>query len=1080
MSETKHLDRRDSRDRLVDLLGLGETYPLRDVVVSDELKVPYGRAVKLTAVPGQRGVRYELRDDEGDGPPGDREGPLTRLAGGQAVPVAADGDGGPLELTTPAIVEDVTYTLHAAKRHPRDDGTTSVRAVLLRQAVHIKVGLDVELAARVRFADRVEPLVAGRVADGEPRISDYGGAVIVEVDGAQEGVDYDLVSVDGDVWTPRSAGDVRGKGEGVTISIASTPLLEDTVLRVRATKKFTVAEARETEVELLRASLPLALRADPGRAVAAAGPSVVDHGADAKIRVAATQTSAEYQLFARPIQDAEFIAPSGVGDQDHHDAAVVRPPWSRVWTDLEGFTAIGEPTPGTGGPLDLPLPARTADTMVLVRATKSHAATTPVLSAVQLQQEVVVLVRPDPAPGLELRVTMIAGATTGPIEVLGGQPGVYYFLRAAADGPDLGRPAYVHQRDPADPQENKGVGQLKLEIDLAVASDGDAATSSAPPSHRRAAPPVVEAAPLPAGATLHVRAVRGQSRIAAPLARTAELTPVPEIRHEPIGVDRGHPVEVHVRPGDPGDRYRLVLAGATVGEVLGGEGQELVLVGDPAVRDEVFTVEVSPRVDRGLPVHRVVPVDVPLRPAAGLPARILDGEPLGEVARLVDHAAPVRVAVDASEADVVYRLVALVGDEEQPRSVADVPGDGGTIELKLARTDEDVDLRVRAVRRFFAGAPEAAQPQLLLDAVLPLKVRADPTLAVGVDPAPISPYAAPAGVVVAASQTSARYELHARPVVDADRRRGDPTPGELAVPVPDAPDARVVRPPAASRWVDIDGLVPVGQPLPGTGGDLVLPLTPALARDHVAVVKARKDHDPEHASAVQLAAAALVLVAPDPRPSLRLVVPVSGDMSLGTVEFVGGEPGVFYTLLDPQGAPLAPPAYVPRRDPADPSRNRGVALVRLGVDLVVARAGGAAAEADRATTAPAPAQVETGPRPLGEAWRVRATRVDTRVACELAGAATPWPLPALAVAPAQVSPGVAAAVRVVAAAVGERYWLTRDGAPVGEAVDGAGVDVLLPVGALTATTSVTVHALRTDPSGIAVERRASVEVLVGT
>ena len=91
MSESKHLEQRDSRDRLIDILGIAETSPLRDVVVSDELKVQFQRAARITISPGQLGVRYELRDPNGDGPPARRDAPLERSEDGKPVPVVAVG-----------------------------------------------------------------------------------------------------------------------------------------------------------------------------------------------------------------------------------------------------------------------------------------------------------------------------------------------------------------------------------------------------------------------------------------------------------------------------------------------------------------------------------------------------------------------------------------------------------------------------------------------------------------------------------------------------------------------------------------------------------------------------------------------------------------------------------------------------------------------------------------------------------------------------------------------------------------------------------------------------------------------------
>ena len=65
-SDSKYLEVRDARDRMIDLLGLGETYPLRDVAVSEELKVPFNKSATVRIAPTQQGVGYQLRDVNGD------------------------------------------------------------------------------------------------------------------------------------------------------------------------------------------------------------------------------------------------------------------------------------------------------------------------------------------------------------------------------------------------------------------------------------------------------------------------------------------------------------------------------------------------------------------------------------------------------------------------------------------------------------------------------------------------------------------------------------------------------------------------------------------------------------------------------------------------------------------------------------------------------------------------------------------------------------------------------------------------------------------------------------------------------
>ncbi|HFE44878.1 MAG TPA: hypothetical protein ENJ18_05190, partial [Nannocystis exedens] len=289
MSDSKNLGLRDSRDRIVDLLGIGETYPLRDLDVSDELIVPFHSNARIIISNSQEQVRYELRDHDGHGPIDRPQGALERIDDGQAVEIAGDGNRAALLLLSPAVDEDVTFTVHASKRHPGSNGEDSVRAIYLRQQTRIKVGLDRQLPASVPTdPEGITYLDPAARRDGDPRIISYGKTVTVAIVGAQEGVDYDLVSINDDQSLQvRSPGQTRGKGEEHTITIGSSKLYEDVDLRVRATKSFSLSEARETEVSLLNAILPLRVLADTSSAVTAT--PVTSYGMGSSVRIQNTQ-----------------------------------------------------------------------------------------------------------------------------------------------------------------------------------------------------------------------------------------------------------------------------------------------------------------------------------------------------------------------------------------------------------------------------------------------------------------------------------------------------------------------------------------------------------------------------------------------------------------------------------------------------------------------------------------------------------------------------------------------------------------------------------------------------------------------
>ncbi|MEZ4382398.1 MAG: hypothetical protein R3A79_13690 [Nannocystaceae bacterium] len=1081
MSDSKNLGLRDSRDRIIDLLGIGETYPLCDVAVTEELKVPFNANARLVVAPSQEAVRYELRDDMGDGPSGRRDQPLERIVDGAPIPVAVDGSGGAVELLTPAVEEDVTFTIFAAKRHLHADGGDSLRAVILHQRVRIKVGLDVALPARVVVAGDTELLEHQAGADFDARIVYYGGAAVVAIDGAQEGVDYELVSVDGDVETPRCEGEVRGLGEGTTITITSTALTEDVDLRVRATKQFTVAENRDTEVVLLDAVLPVRVRANP--ALAAAADPVVAYGAASQVRIAATQASATYQLFTRPIRDRDFAR---LGDVERFtvpvagEAAVpiARPAWARVWATPAEMEALGEPVAGNGGELVLPLGELTGDVMAIVRAVKQHSAAgdapATITSAVQLAAATATLVEPDPAPALELRVTMRGGATTGEVEVIGGQPGVLYALRRTADGEDLGPPAYVHQVDDRDARENKGVGQLAVGVDLVVtAGAGGIVREHA--SNRRPPNPVIPTPAIEAGARLHVHAVKAQTRVAVGLAATAEITAVPTIANERVGVDSGATARIEVRPSATGDRYQLWRGDQAVGAALDGDGEDLALVSDPVAVDSDFVVVVSPTEDRGIPVHRAVDVSVPLRPRTDLRARIVAAEAVGAgdgAARRVSFGEPVRVEIRGTQADVDYRLVALGEGEDEAAMSETARGDGGTIIVVSQDLAEDATLRVRAIRRFYGVDDELAEPRQLLAAAMPVAVRANAALAAAVDPASVVDFAATPTLALQDTQRSATYAAFVRPVADDERVFAGDVVGDAAIlevaVAQDRPSVRVIRPPKTELWADLAGFVAAGDAIAGTGGELALALG-ALETDTLVLVRAAKAHADAPASAVQLAAAQLVLVRPNAAPGLTLVISGVGSESGASVEFVGGEPGVFYQLVDGEGATVGPPAYVHGTTAGSGSLGRGVGELRLEVDMAVARGD------DGPVLAPRVDGLALAP---GASLSVTARRALSGVEAELVGAATIDALPTMTAAAASVAAGEGTTIVVAASVVGQRYQLLKEGAALTEVLDGDGSDISVETGAIDVASTFVVEVRRAEVEGLVVAQRVAIAIEV--
>jgi len=1086
MSDNKILVLRDSRDRIIDLLGLGETYPLCDVAVTDELKVPFNANARLVVSPSQEAVGYQLRDNTGDGPSGRRDQPLERMENDVAVPVAADGDGGNIELVTPAIAEDVTFTIFAAKRHLLEDGD-SLRSVILHQRVRIKVGLDISLPARITVTGDTELLDHQAGTDGDARLIHYNGVVDIAIDNAQEGVDYELVSVDSEGnETLHCATEIRGLGEGTTIIIQSTPIAGDVDLRVRATKKFTVAENRETEVVLLTAILPVRVRANTG--LAATATPVVAYGAASEVRIAGTQTSATYQLFVRPIRDRDFARLGGVERfevpvEGELAVPIARPAWARVWDTPAEMVAIGEPVVGNGGELVLALGELTHDTMVVVRVAKEHSTAGPtpaqIGSAVQLATATATLVAPDPTPAIELRVTMASGATTGYVEVLGGQPGVLYHLRQSADGDDLGPPAYVHQVDDVNAIENKGVGQLGVGVDLVVTGSREGIVSG---HFGRLRPlnPIIPTPNLQSGEKLYLHAVKAQTRVHVALSETAELTAVPAIANERVGVDQNTPARIEITSSLVGDSYQLWLTDNAVGEPQVGNGDQLVLTSEPVEVDSTFVVLVSPTEDRGIPVHRAVEVSVPLRPQTSLRARIVASEIVGSggdrATRLISYGQFIKVEIRNTQLGVDYRLVEVLEDSEESMSETS-PGNDGNLILASHPLAEDTTLRVRAIRRYYGVEDELAEPRQLLATNMPVAVRANPALAVAVDPQAIVNFSVSPSLVLSGTQESVAYSVYTRAVADDERIfTGDLVTGEvLEVAVGgDMPAVRVPRPPKSELWADLAGFVRGGDPVAGTGGDLSLALGEINA-DTLVLVHAGKEHAAAPATAVQLADAELILVRPNPAPGLILAIAGVGVEAGASIDFRGGEVGVLYQLLDDQGETLSQPVYIHGMAADSETLGRGIGELRLEVDMALARARD---ERDPESAALVDPRVDGLTLAVGDTLDIQAKRALTGVESPLTGAAQIAALPEIAASNTTVAVGEGTTIVVHTSIVDQRYQLFQGGEPLSEAVVGTGEDLSFETGEIEASTTFHVEVARVAGEGIEVVQRIALAITV--
>jgi hypothetical protein len=511
MPIAKHIYARSARDRIIDLLGLGETYPLRDVRVEEgQLTVDFDSPSSFEIEPAQEDVDYALYED---GEPVEPPGDVTR-------------DGEIVTLEGPVITEDRIFQIRAVKIGRPE------RFTFLLDTAQIKVGLDTGLRAWISGGILLNPLSSG---DLDPRVTDYGTAVAVSVLDAQALVRYQLQYPGPGgaiVATPLTA---EVPANGMDLTLMTNTVTEDTQIDVHMTRTFQNPAQPDLEGYLERQphasspppwnylKLPLAVRANPALAVSIDVSPLVDPVGLVTIKIAGSQRSASYSIYACPLADGDFeldppppaapaLLPSITvpASQDvlAHRVLVHDPPRPDPWKVQDQYVLHEQPPADTGGVLAFSIGPFDRDTVFVIKARKVHQGGE---SALQLAQAVVALPRPKPVPALSLVLSQ-----SGQLSVSGGQRGVFYHFRRIGQTNEIGLPAYFHRLDEADPQQNRGIGALRIETDFAIARDPDDPNAlQTDPAHRPVPDPVVAltSVPPPGENSVSVMAVHARTGV---------------------------------------------------------------------------------------------------------------------------------------------------------------------------------------------------------------------------------------------------------------------------------------------------------------------------------------------------------------------------------------------------------------------------------------------------------------------------------------------------------------------------------------------------------------------------------------
>lgn len=426
---------RDARDQMVQLLGIGIPYPLRDLELGFDAIVAYNQAATIRILGAQAGVRYQLCDEDGN----------AILDNGQPLEVTptAGMAQGTVVLKTPVIQKDITFTILAIRETA--DHQTRLEAYLI-QTVGIKAGIDATLPVAFRAQ-------AGQVAQGASVTCNYGDKVTVIISGSQEGISYKLVGGSGDL-----SGPVKGNKGDIVLQV-NAGFMEDAVINVLAyrTSNWHVSSQLDTSLTILvRPNIAL------GLSVAA---SILDYQGATTFTVATPQASVEYRLYKRELKAADYLADSQSGGMliktsEGRTISVKIPPAVTDWNNPAGYALVGV-FKDKSGKLSISSGATAEDALYIVQATK-----TVNREALQLTQTQLLLVRPDTAPVMSVAQASVTAGSEGTVMLTGTQNGVGYQLRLDPGNKLINPPGYH--------LANRGLETMRVAVDLMVGDQGQA------------------------------------------------------------------------------------------------------------------------------------------------------------------------------------------------------------------------------------------------------------------------------------------------------------------------------------------------------------------------------------------------------------------------------------------------------------------------------------------------------------------------------------------------------------------------------------------------------------------------------
>ena len=574
---------RAARDSIIDLLGFGYTYPLTDLEISDQpIKVPFNNPANIPILLSQADVIYQLHNKD-----------KTQVKDQDGNVFEVQGNAGQALLPTENISEEVIYKIWARK-NADNESSNNIYAAYLNQTVNINVGLDTSLKAKILDTPLLDPTIT-IPKDTDARIIHYNQVVNVEIVNSQEGVQYQLFQDKNNLQSQLSE-QVTGLGKNQSIIIPSKQIPEDCTLYIRAKKIYDESEDQENESDWIQVALPVKVRGNTQLELSIAPAAIIDFNSQAIISIVNSQASVRYRVFQHEITDAEYEFNTTSQDlisipvPGFADVQIGQPARNAIWhTTPIGYSPASDWQQGTGNQVSITLDALSTDSLIIIQAEKNHLEQSKkITSAVQLQNSPVILVRPDPDIPLNFRMPVLNNSTKSSVQISKGQAGVFYHFSLLADGEEISLPAYFHKWTSNTRPVDKGINQLRLNIDFVVTNNYLAQT------------PVVDFADLPSEAILHILARKALSNVSIKLTQTLALPELSQFQSQIIEVEQQAIAEIQILQSNAEVDYQLLIGEETITEPVKGNGAILIIATAPLSIDTVFTVRSTHYLEGGL------------------------------------------------------------------------------------------------------------------------------------------------------------------------------------------------------------------------------------------------------------------------------------------------------------------------------------------------------------------------------------------------------------------------------------------------------------------------------------------------